>query len=77
VSFSPDGSRLASSSQDRTVKVWDTATGQEVLSLKGNGVPVWGVAFGPDGRLLASGSDEGTIMMWPAGAPKGEEAPRE
>ncbi len=36
VAFSPDGKRLASASQDGTVKVWDAATGQEILTLKGH-----------------------------------------
>ena len=36
MAFSPDGKRLASASADETVKVWDAATGQETLTLKGH-----------------------------------------
>ena len=43
-------------SGDRTVKVWDAATGQETLTLKGHTDDVMSVAFSPDGRRLASAS---------------------
>ena len=36
MAFSPDGKRIASASADRTVKVWDADTGQEILTLKGH-----------------------------------------
>ena len=39
VAFSPDGQRLASASGDGTVKVWDAATGQEILTLNGHTEP--------------------------------------
>src|SRR5262249_5965495 len=46
--------RLASASADKTVKVWEAATGQELLTLRGHTNTVTGVAFSPDGQRLAS-----------------------
>jgi WD40 repeat protein len=66
VVFSPDGKRLASSSEDTTVKVLDATSGQELLSLKGGAGPAWGVAFSPDGKRLASGNWDQKIKIWDA-----------
>ena len=66
VAFSPDGRRLASASSDRTVKVWDAATGEEIRTLKGHTQPVMSVAFSPDGQRLASASDDETVKVWDA-----------
>jgi WD40 repeat protein len=66
VCFSPNGTRLASSSYDQTVRVWDAAKGQEVLTLKGQTNAESSVAFSPDGRRLASASTDGTVRLWPA-----------
>jgi WD40 repeat protein/tRNA A-37 threonylcarbamoyl transferase component Bud32 len=66
VAYSPDGRRLASASADQTVKIWDAATGQEILSLKGHTGAVNGVAFSPDGRRLASASNDQTVKVWDA-----------
>jgi WD40 repeat protein len=64
VAYSPDGRCLASASWDQTVKVWDAATGKELLPLKGHRDRVWGVAYSPDGRRLASASQDGTVKVW-------------
>jgi WD40 repeat protein len=63
VAFSSDG-LLASGSDDKTVRLWDPATGALVQTLGGHSNSVNAVAFSPDGRLLASGSDDKTVRLW-------------
>ena len=58
----PDG-RLASGADDRTIKIWDPASGQLKATLKGHSGVVWALAVLPDGRL-ASGADDLTIKLW-------------
>ncbi|PWI64386.1 hypothetical protein PCL_10524 [Purpureocillium lilacinum] len=66
VAFSTDGKLLASASFDRTVKVWDAATGDIVRTLEAHSYHVRSVAFSPDGKLLASASDDRTLKVWDA-----------
>ena len=64
VAFSPDGTLLASSSYDQTIKVWDLRTGQMQKTLTGHEGRVYSVAFSPDGRTLASGGRDEFIRFW-------------
>jgi WD40 repeat protein len=64
IAFHPDNIRLASSSCDRTIKLWDTNTGHCINTLHGHQSWVWSIAFSPDGNLLASGSYDHTTKLW-------------
>ena len=63
-SFSPDSSKIASGSDDKTVKLWDVTSGECLQTLKGHSDIVWSVSFSPDGTKVASGSDDNTVKLW-------------
>lgn len=66
VSWSPDGSRLASCSTDLTVRIWSVARGECLRVLTGHTDHVFDVAYSPDGRYVASGSRDHTVRLWDA-----------
>ena len=64
IAFSRDGARLVSASYDRSVKVWDTTSGELLHTLHSHTGNVECVAFSPDGRRLASGGEDRTVRLW-------------
>ncbi len=67
-SWSPDGRQIATSSLDRTVRIWNAEAGRvdEILDGHSEGVNV--VAWSPSGTSLASASDDGTVIVWDRGS---------
>ncbi len=64
VAFSPDGTTLGSASDDKTIKLWNLVSGEEIRTIEGHSNWIWTVAFSPDSKSLASGSADKTIKLW-------------
>ena len=65
-SWSPDGSRLATTSADLTVRVWDVATGETLTVFSGHTAgPTW-PEWSPDGSRVVSAEGTGNVLVWDA-----------
>src|SRR5262249_58139316 len=61
---SADGQWLACGGTDGTVRLWETASGKEVLRRPGHEFWIMSLAFSPDGRTLASSGYDGVSLLW-------------
>ena len=80
MAFSPDGTLLATASNDGTARIWDLTAGTDPHHPGRPHRLGAGVAFSPDGTLLATASDDGTARIWdlaaaPAPAPPWKATP--
>ncbi len=64
VTFSPDGNLLATGDSHGNIRLWEAASGREVLVCKGHKGVVTSVAFSPSGEILASASYDQTVRLW-------------
>ena len=64
VSYTPDGSLLASAGGDGDILIWDATRGELLVSLNENSHAATSAAFSPDGRWLATGGLDGKLILW-------------
>jgi WD40 repeat protein/serine/threonine protein kinase len=64
--YSPDGKMAVSASTDKTLIIWDVATGKALQRLQGHKDWVWHAVFSADGKYVLSASQDKTLMIWDA-----------
>jgi WD40 repeat protein len=64
VSWSPDGTKIASAGNGEIIEVWDSGTGNLLFKMYSGSKTVYSVAWSPDGTKIASGQREGVVKIW-------------
>lgn len=64
VRISPNDKLIASSSQDKTIKIWTASNLMLSMTLSGHKKGVWDIAFSPVDKLLVSASGDKTLKIW-------------
>ena len=61
--FSPDGSRVLTAS-DRVARIWDLASGRDLISLEGHAASIEWATFSRDGQEVFTASSDHTARAW-------------
>lgn len=64
--WSPDGTRLVTTSEDGTARIWNTATWEEEIVLLGHDGEVFTAFWSPDGTRIATAGNDGNAIIWDA-----------
>lgn len=64
VSYSPDGKTVAAAGQDKRIRTWNAADGEELLVIRAHEAAIYTLVFSPDGKWLCSGGEDRTVKLW-------------
>ncbi|KIJ58371.1 hypothetical protein HYDPIDRAFT_119616 [Hydnomerulius pinastri MD-312] len=64
ISYSPNGKLIATGTQDKSIRIWDSQSGRMLLDLIGHTDTIRALSFSHNGTQLASGSADHTIRIW-------------